>query len=53
MKRDWRSQAERAVERVKQATRANAGRLTLGFWLGGEIDGARCVARFGIIVMPA
>jgi LysR family hca operon transcriptional activator len=28
------AQAERAVERVRQATRANTDRLTLGFLLG-------------------
>jgi LysR family hca operon transcriptional activator len=32
------AQAERAVERARQAARDNAGRLTLGFLLGSEID---------------
>jgi hypothetical protein len=34
MKRDWRSQAERAVEHARQVTRANTDRLTLGFLRG-------------------
>jgi LysR family hca operon transcriptional activator len=32
------AQAERAVERARQATRANTDRLTLGFLLRSEID---------------
>jgi DNA-binding transcriptional LysR family regulator len=34
------AQAERATERVRHATRANIDRLTLGFLLESEIDGA-------------